>query len=137
MGFSCAGRDPLTGAAGPQARRSTPAAAGRSRNRGRPPRTKIGGTMRSYLHEGMLLYLDKLVDWDAYFRGTKGEGVDVQAEVGALRSILETVAEICAEHEPLAREHWDEEARLENGEVVLPRHIQDAYDKLREAGLTT
>lgn len=93
--------------------------------------------MRNYLHEGMLLYLDKLVDWDAYYRGTKGEGVDVQAEVGALRSILETAAEICAAHEPVARERWAETARLQNGEVVLPSHIQATYDKLREAGLTT
>jgi len=59
--------------------------------------------MADYLHGSVLLYLDKLIDWGDYFARTKGDGVDASAERQALRSLLETCAEICAKIEPEAR----------------------------------
>ena len=42
---------------------------------------------------------------------------------------------ICEEIEADTRAGWEQAARLENGEVVFPPHIREAYAKLREAGL--
>jgi hypothetical protein len=92
--------------------------------------------MSAYLHDAMLLYVEKLVDWDSYYRARRGEGVDVDAERAALRGVLETCAEIAAQIEPRAREGWAEAARLENGRVELPDHLQMGYELLRDAGLT-
>ena len=44
--------------------------------------------MPGYLHDGLLLYLNELVDWDSYFRYQKGEDVDVEAERAALIGVL-------------------------------------------------
>jgi alkylation response protein AidB-like acyl-CoA dehydrogenase len=93
--------------------------------------------MPAYLHDSVLLYLEKLVDWDDFFTRRKGEGSDVAAERGALRSLLETCAEICTKLEPEARAGWFEPARLENGEVVQPDHVRRGYEALREAGLVS
>ena len=93
--------------------------------------------MASYLHDGILLYLKDLVDWDGYYRLRKGEDVDLEAERGAMMTVLETVAEICQGIEPEAREGWEEPAKLVDGEVVQPAHIRNAYDKLKEAGLVS
>ena len=74
--------------------------------------------MAAYLHDGITLYLDRLYDWDEYFRLRKGDGVDVGAEREALREVLATCAEICASIEPESRAGWYEAAKLENGQVV-------------------
>ncbi|MCZ6782936.1 MAG: acyl-CoA dehydrogenase family protein [Proteobacteria bacterium] len=93
--------------------------------------------MSSYLGGGVLLYVRELVDWDRYFRLRKGEDVDVEAEKAALVGVLETAAGICAEIEVDARRGWEQAARLEDGRVLYPDHIQAGYDKLREAGLVS
>lgn len=93
--------------------------------------------MAGYLNDGILIYLEGLIDWDQYFHYRKGEGVDVDAERAALRGVLETCAEVCAEIEPLARAGWAEEARLEDGEVVKPDHSRRGYELLRDAGLVS
>ncbi|HTO52290.1 MAG TPA: acyl-CoA dehydrogenase family protein [Myxococcota bacterium] len=93
--------------------------------------------MAQYLHDSVLLYLEKLVDWDDYYARRKGDGADLAAERGALRSLLETAAEICTKLEPEARAGWWEPARLENGEVVQPPHVRHGYEMLREAGLVS
>jgi hypothetical protein len=92
--------------------------------------------MSAYLHDAMLLYVEKLVDWDAYYRARKGDGVDVAAERAALRGVLDTCAEIAAQIEPRARAGWADAARLENGSVRQPDHIRAGYELLRDAGLT-
>jgi len=93
--------------------------------------------MADYLHDGITLYLDRLLDWDEYFRLRKGEATDLEAERSALRGVLETCAEICSSIEPEARAGWYEAAKLENGEVVQPDHVKNGYEKLREAGLVS
>ncbi|MBW2280189.1 MAG: acyl-CoA dehydrogenase family protein [Deltaproteobacteria bacterium] len=93
--------------------------------------------MASYLHDGILVYLEGLVDWDHYFHYRKGDGVDVDAERAALRGVLETCGEVCAEIEPMAREGWEKAAVLEDGEVVKPEHIRRGYEMLRDAGLVS
>lgn len=93
--------------------------------------------MASYLNDAILLYLDRLVDWDSYFRFRKGFDVDVTAEKDTLRVILETAAEICASIEPEARAGWETPARLEDGEVVVPPHVAEGYARLREAGVVS
>ena len=93
--------------------------------------------MAAYLHDGISLYLDRLYDWDEYFRLRKGDGVDVAAEREALREVLATCAEICASLEPESRAGWYEAAKLENGEVVQPAHVRNGYEKLRAAGLVS
>lgn len=91
--------------------------------------------MIPYLNDGVRLYVEQLIDWENFFRLTKGDDADIDAERAAMLEVLETAAQICAEIEPDAREHWAENARLENGEVVVPPHIERAYQKLRDAGL--
>jgi|GEM_PF-6278130 len=59
--------------------------------------------MGDILNHAMRLYLDRLVDWDAYFHLCRGEAVDVEAERAALCEVLDTVEQICAEIEPEAR----------------------------------
>jgi len=91
--------------------------------------------MADYLSSAMQLYMNELIDWDTYFQRRKGDSVDVAAEREALLEVLRTCASICKDLEPGARSGWEEEARIENGEVVLPRHVQEGYERLREAGL--
>jgi len=89
-----------------------------------------------YFTPGMRLYLDNLVDWEAFFSLARGEDVDVEAEVGAYRTILETAASLVKTFEKPAREHWEAEAKLTgDGGAVPPPHICEAYAKLRENGL--
>ena len=93
--------------------------------------------MPAYLHDGVLLYLDRLADWDSYFTLTKGDAVDVEGERDALRGVLETAAQICEQIEPDCRETWEQPAELVDGEVVLPESSQKAYALLKEAGLVS
>ena len=92
--------------------------------------------MTDYFNDGMRLYLERLIDWEALLTLRDGESVDVDAEVGAYRTILETAAALAASFEPEARKNWAAEAELTaDGGAESPPHIRDAYDKLREAGL--
>lgn len=91
--------------------------------------------MATYLHDGILLYLNQLVDWQSYYRLRKGDDVDVEAERGALLGVLETGSEICALIETESRAGWDRPARLVDGDVLLPDHTQKGYELLCEAGL--
>jgi len=91
--------------------------------------------MSLYLNDVVRLYMTELADWDAYFRWRKGEAVDADGERDALLEVLETTARICEEIEPETREGWYENARLEDGRVVVPPHIQKGYERLRDAGL--
>lgn len=92
--------------------------------------------MDAYQIPTMSLYLDQLVDWEALLTLRNGEGVDPEAEVGAYRTVLETVAELAASFEERARENWSDEAELtEDGGARPPAHIRDAYDRLKENGL--
>jgi len=89
----------------------------------------------SYLNDGILLYVNELIDWESYYHWGKGPDVDVDAERAALVEVLETAAGVCSEIEGLTREGWHESARLEDGEVVYPDHIKRGYEMLAETGL--
>jgi alkylation response protein AidB-like acyl-CoA dehydrogenase len=92
--------------------------------------------MTDYFTTGMRLYLDHLVDWKALLEIRSGSTVDVDAEVGAYRTILETAAALAASFEPEARKNWAAVAELTpDGGAQSPPHIRRAYDQLREAGL--
>ena len=93
--------------------------------------------MSSYLHDGIRLYLQDMVDWDAYFRYRKGEDVDLEAERAALLGVLETCAEICSDIEPVARSGWDDTVQLVDGVVVQASHVQRGYELLKDAGLVS
>jgi alkylation response protein AidB-like acyl-CoA dehydrogenase len=87
---------------------------------------------------GMRLYLDKMIDWERQLRLRLGDDVDVEAEVGAYRSVLETTAALAESFQAEARERWSDEAVLtEDGGATSPPHIRRAYDKLAEAGLVS
>jgi alkylation response protein AidB-like acyl-CoA dehydrogenase len=89
-----------------------------------------------YFNTGMQLYLDHLVDWKALLEIRGGGAVDVEAEVGAYRTILETAGALAASFEPEARKNWAAEAEPTPDEgAQSPPHIRQAYDQLREAGL--
>jgi alkylation response protein AidB-like acyl-CoA dehydrogenase len=88
-----------------------------------------------YFHRDMQLFLDHRFDWKRYFRLRRGGEVDPAEEVATYKDILRTTGEICASIEEGSRDHWEEEVRLENGEVVVPPHIRAGYEKLRQAGL--
>jgi alkylation response protein AidB-like acyl-CoA dehydrogenase len=91
--------------------------------------------MSDYLNDVVGLYLNELIDWESYFAWRKGEDVDVDGEREALAGVLETAAQICAGFEGAMRAGWEEDARLEDGKVIYPAHIADAYAQLKEAGL--
>ncbi len=93
--------------------------------------------MSGYLHDGIRLYLQDMVDWDAYFRYRKGEDVDLESERAALLGVLETCAEICSEIEPAARSGWDHSVQLVDGAVVHAAHVQRGYELLKDAGLVS
>ena len=50
--------------------------------------------MPAYLHDGILLYLDRLADWEQYYTLAQGEHSDVASEREALRGVLETTASL-------------------------------------------
>jgi len=94
--------------------------------------------MPDFFVPGMRLYLDKLVDWEALLTLRQGDGVDVEAEVGAYQMVLETTAALAESILPTARENWAVEAELTpDGGAVSPPHLREAYEKLREAGLVS
>ena len=94
--------------------------------------------MPDFFVPGMRLYLDKLVDWEGLLTLRQGASVDVEAEVGAYRTILETTAALAESFQPAAREHWADEAQLTpDGGAESAPHIEAAYEQLREAGLVS
>jgi hypothetical protein len=56
--------------------------------------------MSDYFAPGMHLYLERLVDWDLLLTLQRGAAVDVEAEVGSYRTILETAAAVTESLEP-------------------------------------
>jgi len=91
-----------------------------------------------YFNEGMQLYLDRLVDWGELLAIRSGGDVDVEAEVGAYRTVLETAGAMAASFEAEARKNWSAEAEATPDEgAESPPHIRRAYDQLREAGLVS
>jgi len=89
-----------------------------------------------YFNTGMRLYLDHLIDWKALLEIRSGGAVDVEAEVGAYRTILETAGALAASFEPEARKNWAAEAQpTPDDGAQSPPHIRQAYEQLREAGL--
>ncbi len=94
--------------------------------------------MADYFNAGMRLYLDHLIDWKGLLEIRSGGTSDVDAEVGAYRTILETAAALAASFESEARKNWAAEAELTpDGGAQSPPHILQAYDQLREAGLVS
>jgi alkylation response protein AidB-like acyl-CoA dehydrogenase len=94
--------------------------------------------MPDYFGPGMRLYLHKMIDWKTLLRLRTGEEPDLDAEVGAYQTILETTASLAESFEAAGREHWHEEATLtEDGGATSPPHIRKAYDELKEAGLVS
>jgi hypothetical protein len=71
----------------------------------------------------MRLYLDRLVDWEALLSLRAGEAVDLETEIGAYRTILETAASLAASFEPEARKNWAVEAETTpDGGAQSPPH---------------
>jgi alkylation response protein AidB-like acyl-CoA dehydrogenase len=92
--------------------------------------------MSDYFNATMRLYLEKLIDWDGLLGLLREGKIDREAEVGAYRTLLETVASLASTFERPAREAWDAEAELTpDGGAQPPPHIRKAYDTLRENGL--
>ena len=93
--------------------------------------------MIPYLSDSVRLYMRDGVDWDTYFAMRKGADADAAVERAALSEILDTAAKLCSGMEPAMRAGWAQAARLENGEVVYPPHIEQGYRALAEAGLVS
>ncbi|HXV35598.1 MAG TPA: acyl-CoA dehydrogenase family protein [Myxococcota bacterium] len=92
--------------------------------------------MSDYFNAGMRLYLDHLVDWRRLLALRGRDAADVEAEVGAYRTLLETAAKLAESFEDDAREHWAAEAELTaGGGAQSPPHMRAAYQRLRETGL--
>ena len=93
--------------------------------------------MIPYLSDSIRFYLRDGVDWETYFAMRKGGEADPQVEREALAEIVDTAAKLCSGMEPAMRAGWAQAARLENGEVVYPPHIEQGYRALAEAGLVS
>jgi alkylation response protein AidB-like acyl-CoA dehydrogenase len=92
-----------------------------------------------YFNPTMRLYVDRLVDWEEILRLRRGEAIDRESEIGAYRTVLETVASLAQSFERPARENWAAEAELvpADGGAQSPPHIRAAYQQLAEAGLVS
>jgi alkylation response protein AidB-like acyl-CoA dehydrogenase len=90
---------------------------------------------KDFFHRDIQLFIDHRVDWARYFRLREGDGVNPADEVETYRAILRTTGEVCEDIEAGAVEHWHEEVRLEDGNVVVPPHITAGYERLRQAGM--
>lgn len=94
--------------------------------------------MADYFVPGMRLYVDRLLDWKGQLALAGGQDVDVAAEVGSYRTLLETTAALAESFEEAAREHWLDEAELtEDGGARPPKHMRAAYERLRETGIVS
>ena len=94
--------------------------------------------MADYFLPSMRLYLEKMVDWETLLTLRSGEAVNVEAEVGAFHTVLETTAQLAESIQAECREHWHEEAHLtDDGGASSPPHLRRAYDQLSEAGLVS
>jgi hypothetical protein len=94
--------------------------------------------MPDFFVPGMRLYLDEMIDWQTLLTLRRGDDADVEAEVSAYRSVLETTASLAESFQARARAHWHDEASLtEDGGATSPPHIRAAYDELRAAGLVS
>ena len=93
--------------------------------------------MSGYLNEGVLLYVNQLIDWDSFYRWRQGPDVDADSERAALVEILETAAGVCSEIQEFSREGWNHASELKDGTVIYPEHIQKGYDMLAEVGLVS
>lgn len=102
---------------------------------GRSRSDPLENTVSRYINDAVGLYLNELIDWESYFSWRKGTEIDLDAERGALLEVVQTAAQICSEFEESTRAGWEQSARLEDGEVICPPHIQQAYQKLADAGL--
>ena len=92
---------------------------------------------KEFFHPDMELFVDHRVDWQRYLRLSRREAADVTGEIDTYKMILRTLAEICEDIDARAGEHWHEEVRVEDGRVVVPPHVAQAYEKLRSAGLVS
>jgi len=90
---------------------------------------------REFFNRDMALFIDHRVDWERYFRLRRGGDVNAAEEVETYKAVLQTAAEVCADIEDGARDHWHEEVELIDGRVVVPPHIAAGYERLRSAGL--
>jgi alkylation response protein AidB-like acyl-CoA dehydrogenase len=94
--------------------------------------------MPDYFSPAMRLYLHEMIDWKTLLRLRTGEEPDLDAEVGAYQTIMDTTASLAESFEEAGREHWHEPASLtEDGGATSPPHIRKAYDQLAEAGLVS
>lgn len=90
---------------------------------------------RQFFHDDIRLFLERRVDWERYLRLQRSGPANVPEELDTYRSILESLGQICEDIEADSRDHWHDEVRLEDGEVIVPDHIASGYQKLRDAGL--
>ncbi len=90
---------------------------------------------KDFFNGDMQLFIDHRVDWPRYFRLKRGDQVNVAEELDTFHAVLRTTADVCEEIEAGAREHWHDEVKLVDGQVIVPPHIAAGYDKLRQAGL--
>jgi alkylation response protein AidB-like acyl-CoA dehydrogenase len=90
---------------------------------------------KEYFNADMALFLDHRVEWTRYFQRRQGGDTNVAAELDIYRSILQTAAQVCEDIEERSRDHWEEAAQLKDGEVVVPPHIREGYERLKSAGL--
>ena len=85
---------------------------------------------KEFFHPDMELFVDHRVDWERYLRLSRREAADVTGEIDTYKMILRTLAEICEDIDARTGEHWHEEVRVEDGRVVVPPHVAQAYEKL-------
>jgi len=90
--------------------------------------------MATYFNDDMRRFLDSRVDWErlaALHGGSSATGDDLEV----YRMLLNTADQVCADLADAAVAGWHEEARLDHARVVRPAHVDDGYQRLREAGL--
>ena len=96
---------------------------------------RLDQVKKDYFHEDIRLFLEHRIDWERLMHLRSPDAPDVEEELTTYRSILSTLGDVCEDIAEDARDHWHEEARLEDGEVKVPPHISSGYGRLRDAGL--
>ncbi|MBM64658.1 MAG: hypothetical protein CMH55_00305 [Myxococcales bacterium] len=91
--------------------------------------------MANYLNdnEDLRFYVDQAIDWKTLAENARlGGPVDVESTVQNYRDILELVGEFSADEvAPYSREVDEQEAVIENGEVVIPARVGEIFERMK------
>ncbi len=83
----------------------------------------------------MRFFLDRRVEWERFFELKGGAPEHTREQVAVFHDVLQSLNGVCTDIATASRDRWHEQAQLRDGQVLLPSHIIEGYERLRRAGL--